>query len=400
MLQIEEALKKILGQVPRMRAESVPLSELNGRVLAEAISSDIDLPVADNSSVDGYALQAADIEAAGRGHPVSLRLQGILPAGQPPVDPVESGACVRLFTGSFLPKGADAVIMQEETEKTDASEIRCLNRVQPWENVRFKGEDVRKGVLLFESGSRLHTRHLGVLAATGRAAAKVARRPQLAILATGRELQAPGENLRPGAIYESNRIVLGEMARTGGAVPKIYPLVEDNLEATRKALQTAAAENDALLTNGGVSVGDYDWVRPAIKALGGRIDFWRVRLRPGKPFLFGEALGKPIFGLPGNPVSAITAFMVFVRPALLQMQGTTDLKAPRRNGRLTEPIANREDRPHFMRVHLNEDQEVSLAGLQDSHALHGLSKANGWLRVEPGQTLSAGQTASVMVWDS
>lgn len=400
MRNLNDALQQILDRVPKTGEETVPLAELRNRVLAEPIFSAIDLPPADNSSVDGYAVRAADIELANPNRPVSLRLQGVVPAGKAPEIAVKPNACVRVFTGSFLPKGADAVLMQEDAETSDGgATVRCLSPAQPWENIRFKGGDVKKGTLLLAEGSRLRLRHLGVLAAIGRAKAKAVCRPQVAILATGRELQSPGQSLQPGAIYESNRIVLSEMTKSSGGIPKIYPLVEDTLKSTQKALQTAAEENDALVVSGGVSVGDYDCVRPAIQNLGGRIHFWRVRIRPGKPFVFGEVCGKPLFGLPGNPVSAVTAFMLLARPSLLKMQGATNLKPPSQKGKLAETVSNPDDRPHFMRIRWNEAREVLTAGLQCSHALHGLSQADGWLPVHPGQTLKAGQTVSVIVWE-
>lgn len=400
MQNLDDALRQILKQVPQTSKETVPLAELKNRVLAEPIFSAVDLPPADNSSVDGYAVRAADIESANPNRPVSLRLQGEVPAGKPPEIAIQSNACIRVFTGSFLPQGADAVLMQEDTETIDGGKVvRCLSKVQPWENIRFQGGDVKKGTLLLAAGSRLRIRHLGVLAAIGRAKAKAARRPQVAVLATGRELQEPGKTLQPGAIYESNRIVLAEMTKASGGIPKIYPLVEDTLESTQKALQTAAKENDALVVSGGVSVGDYDCVRPAIQNLGGRIHFWRIRIRPGKPFVFGEVGGKPLFGLPGNPVSAVTTFMLLVRPALLKTQGATNLKPPSQKGKLAETVSNSDNRPHFMRIRWNEAREVLPAGLQSSHAVHGLSQADGWLLVNPGQTLKAGQTVSIILWE-
>lgn len=400
MQNLDDALRQILNQVPQTGKETVPLAELKNRVLAEPIFSAVDLPPSDNSSVDGYAVRAADIESANPNHRVSLRLQGEVPAGKAPEITVEANACIRVFTGSFLPKGADAVLMQEDAKiSQDGKTVHCLSPIRPWENIRFQGGDVKKGTLLLANGIRLRLRHLGVLAATGRAKAKAARRPQVAVLSTGRELQEPGQSLQPGAIYESNRIVLAEMTKASGGIPKIYPLVEDTLESTQKALQTAAKENDALVVSGGVSVGDYDCVRPAIQRLGGRIHFWRVRIRPGKPFVFGEVGGKPLFGLPGNPVSAVTTFMLLVRPALLKMQGATNLKPPSQKGKLAQTVSNPDDRPHFMRICWNEAREVLTVGLQSSHAVHGLSQADGWLLVNPGQTLKAGQTVSIIVWE-
>ena len=400
MLEFKEALNRVLDRVPRLAVEGANLEDLNRRVLAEPLYSNLDLPVADNSSMDGYALQAKNVQGASQDNPVPLKVLGNVPAGELTDVEVVSGTCVRLFTGSFLPRGADAVIMQEDTHaNVDEGVIRCLDVVKPWENIRFQGEDVKKGALLIEGGTRLRARHLGLIAALGNASVSVSRRPRVGILATGHELQEAGSPLAPGAIYESNRLILSELVRQIGGEPTIYPLVEDTMEATKEALSLAAGENDAILTSGGVSVGDYDLIRPAIEAVGGKIDFWRVRLRPGKPFVFAEIDGTPLFGLPGNPVSAVTTYMVLARPALLHMQGAVDTCAETRLCRLSESITNQSDRPHFFRVCLDQSEGISSAGLQGSHALQSLSKADGWLCVEPGQALAAGDTVSVMVWD-
>ncbi len=401
MLEFKEALSRVIDGVPRLETEAADLNDLNRRVLAESITSTINLPVADNSSMDGYAVRAEDIREASPENPAKLRLIDKIPAGQIGENTVEKGTCARIFTGSFLPEGADAVIMQEDTEVLeDGLNILCKDSVKPWENIRFKGEDVKEGAKLIESGSRLRTRHLGLIAALGQARIQVSRRPKVGILATGHELQEAGQPLSPGSIYESNRLMLAELVREVGAIPEIYPLVDDTMEGTKEALQIAAKNNDVVLTSGGVSVGDYDLIRPAIEAVEGNIHFWRVRLRPGKPFVFAEIGGKPLFGLPGNPVSAVTTYMVLVRPALLEMQGANKLEPETRECRLSEAIANRADRPHFFRVQLGEQDGVTSAGLQGSHALQSLSKADGWLRVEPGAELQAGEAVSVMVWDA
>ena len=400
MLEFKEALNRVLGRVPRLGTEMVGLSDLNNRVLIEPLYSSLDLPVSDNSSMDGYALRAEDVQEASESHPVELKIVGTVPAGKVSDVDVESGTCMRLYTGSFLPKGADAVIMQEDTASDEGNEtIRCLDSVKPWENIRFRGEDVKHGALLIDGGTRIQARHLGVIAAIGISEMKVSRRPKVGILSTGHELQEAGTVLAAGAIYESNRLILSEMVRQIGGEPHIYPLVDDTMEGTKDALKSAASENDVVITSGGVSVGDFDFIRPAISSLGGKIDFWKVRLRPGKPFVFAELNGKPVFGLPGNPVSAVTTFMVLTRPAILQMQGAADVRPAMRPCRLSESIANRSDRPHYVRVQLDEEEGVSSAGLQGSHALQSLSKADGWLCVAPGQSLLVGDAVSVMVWD-
>ena len=400
MLTFEEAREAILAAVSPLGVEAVETSELNRRVLAESLIAPLNLPVADNSSMDGYAVRAEDLRLATAENPVALKLLGKVPAGETTEVAVEEGTCMRIFTGSVLPSGADAVIMQEDTSTRGDDEcVRCLDTVKPWENIRFKGEDVKAGATLLDQGTRLSARHLAVISALGTVSLKVGKQPRVALLATGHELQEAGQALPPGSIYESNRLILAELIRLIGGDPVVYPLVDDTMEATKAALQLAARECDAIVTSGGVSVGDYDLIRPAIEALGGTIDFWRVRLRPGKPFVFAHLEGKPVFGLPGNPVSAVTTYMALVRAAILKMQGASDLEPRRRPCVLSESIANRGDRPHFFRVQLDEDQGVTSAGLQGSHALQSLARADGWLCVEPGTTLDAGAAVSVMVWD-
>lgn len=400
MLDFDTALSRVLAGVPRLNDELADTTDLLRRVLRTPLVSEIDLPVADNSSMDGYAVRSEDLVDAHSSNPVSLKLIGTVPAGEITETTVEQGTCIRLFTGSFLPPGADAVLMQEDTERdAGGGNVLCLDRAKPWENIRFKGEDVKRGTTVITNGTRMRARHLGVIAALGQSSCRVSRRPRVGIVATGHELQEAGKPLAPGGIYESNRLILAELVRQVGGLPTVYPLVEDTLDATREALSKAAQENDVVITSGGVSVGDYDLIRPAIESLGGEIDFWRVRLRPGKPFVFARLDGKPLFGLPGNPVSAVTTYMVLVRPALLAMQGATETGPTRRNCQLRESIANRGDRPHFYRVQLDDSEGVTSAGLQGSHALQSLSLADGWLCVEPGQERGPGDVVSVMVWD-
>ena len=400
MLDFDKALARILAGVPRLDDEVADTRDIVRRVLRAPVVSEIDLPLADNSSMDGYAVRSEDLAEAQSSNPIALKLVAAVPAGEVTETTVEKGTCIRLFTGSFLPSGADAVIMQEDTQHDEKNRlVHCTDRVKPWENIRFKGEDVKRGTTVLTTGTRLKARHLGIIAALGLSSCQVSQRPRVGIVATGHELQEAGNPLAPGGIYESNRLILAELVRQVGAVPMVYPLVEDTLDATRQALAKAAHENDVVVTSGGVSVGDYDLIRPAIESLGGEIDFWRVRLRPGKPFVFARLEGKPLFGLPGNPVSAVTTYMVLVRPALLAMQGAAETGPAQRACQLRESIANRGDRPHFYRIQLDDREGVTSAGLQGSHALQSLSQADGWLCVEPGQERRPGDVVSVMVWD-
>ena len=398
MLDLNEAQRQIRARLPQLAAETVPLSESNGRILARDVLAGIDLPPADNSSVDGYAVRSSDLALASAERAAGFKVAATVPAGAVSNEALVAGACARVFTGSYLPEGADAVVMQEDTRREGDTAYFSV-RVKPWQNVRLRGEDVRSGAKVLAAGLRMQARHLGVLAGTGQTETEVGCRPRVALLATGRELQAPGTALRPGSIYESNRIVLAEAVRAVNGVPLTIPPVADELEAIATSLRQLVEDHDVLITTGGVSVGDHDLIRPAMEALGGTIRFWRVRMRPGKPFLFGEVLGKPLFGLPGNPVSAITSFVYLVRPALLVMQGASDTAGPRACGRLTRAVENRDGRPHFLRVSVGRDGSVCPVGLQGSHAIYGLSQADGWLRVDAGCQLANGQEVTVTLWD-
>jgi molybdopterin molybdotransferase len=291
--------------------------------------------------------------------------------------------------------------MQEET-RVDSEwpdQVCILDQVKPWENVRLQGEDVKCGTALFAGGERLNPARAGLLAAVGLADVCVGRRPRVGLLATGSELVEAGQPLPPGKVYESNRVMLAGQVERIGATPDILPLVPDDFAATRKALSGALAECDALVTSGGVSVGEFDFVRKAFEETGGCLDFWQVSIRPGKPFVFGRAEGAFLFGLPGNPVSAWVTFMLLVRPALLRMQGAAELGLPERTAVLAEPLVNRGNRRHFMRVAIDHDGQVRPTGTQASHILSSLANANGLVEVPPGVTYSSGATVQVFYWD-
>lgn len=351
--------------------------------------------------MDGYAVRAADLASASPEKPISLRLSGRTAAGSTSPGSLDPGACGRIFTGAMLPGGADAVVMQEDVkcEESEPAAVIFEESVRPFENVRLRGEDVRKGALLLAAGEQLTAQRLSLLAGAGLASVSVRRRPQLGLLATGDELCEPGRALAPGMIYESNRIGLSAMAQAAGASPRLYPLVADDLVLTKNALQTAFQECDVVVTSGGVSVGEMDWVRQAFTGMGGQLDFWSVAIKPGKPFAFGRHGGKLLFGLPGNPVSALVAFFLLARPALLRLQGASQTQPPISRGILAGPLANRGPRRHFMRVILDNDGRVRSAGSQASHFLSSMARANGLVDVPPGQTFPIGTVVTVLRWN-
>lgn len=400
MIELDEALQQILTALPAPPTETVRLTEAAGRILAGTVHSGIELPPFDNSAMDGYALRAADVSSAAEAKPVKLQLRGRIAAGEVFGGELGAGECVRLFTGSPLPGGADAVAMQEDTRVVadQAGEVLVCGPVKPGENVRLRGSDVKRQAVLAAAGSLLDPGKLSLLAATGVADVRVGQQPRVGLLATGSELCEAGSPLASGQIYESNRVALAELIRRAGGLPEVYALVSDDLAATRHALQRAVAECDMVVTSGGVSVGEMDFVKTAWKQLGGALEFWKVAMRPGKPFVFGRWRDSYLFGLPGNPVSAFVTFLLLVRPALLRWQGATDLALPRVPGVLTEPLANPGERRHFMRVTVNSSGEVRSAGLQASHALASLAVSNGLVDLAPRCTLAKGSAVKVLCW--
>ena len=402
MLELEAAVQKILAAIPSPQPERISLADSHGRILRERVTAQVDLPTFDNSAMDGYAVRAADVTSARPESPVRLQLRGRVAAGEIFTGELGAGECVRLFTGSPLPRGADAVVMQEDTriEGANTGEVLFGDGVRPLENVRLRGTEVKQGSSLAEPGEVLTAGKLGLLAAAGVAEINVGRRPRIGLLTTGSELRAAGTTLAPGQIYESNRVALAPLIERAGGLPKLFPLVPDTLADTRRALENAFADCDAVVTCGGVSVGEMDFVKAAFSELGGELDFWKIAVRPGKPFVFGRCREKFLFGLPGNPVSAFVTFLLLVRPALLHWQGVSPAGAglPSSPGVLAEALANTGDRRHFMRVRGEAGGKVFSAGLQAAHALRSLAAAEGLVDVPPHTTLAAGTTVPVLRW--
>jgi molybdopterin molybdotransferase len=401
VISLEEAQQRILAAITPLSTEKILLQDALGRFLAEAVQSPVDLPPADNSAMDGYAVRAADLAAATTESPVTLRLSGEARAGSVFNGSVEAGTCVRIFTGANLPRGADAVVMQEDVKHTSSEPEKILisEKARSWEFVRMRGEDVREHAPLAGAGEALTAQRLGLLAGAGIAEVMAGRRPTVGLLATGDELCEAGQPLRPGMIYEGNRASLAALSREAAAVPKLYPLVPDDLVLTKQALRMAFQECDVVVTSGGVSVGEMDWVKQAFAEIGGKLDFWTVAIRPGKPFAFGHLGGKFLFGLPGNPVSAFVTFFLLVRPALLRMQGAGELRPPVSLGTLAEPLSNQGERRHFLRVVLDANGQVRSAGSQASHILSSMARANGLVDMLPGTTWPAGTLVKVLRWN-
>jgi molybdopterin molybdotransferase len=401
MIELEKAVETILASIPAPKPELIPLAEAYGRVAAEKILASTDLPPFDNSAVDGYAVRAQDIASASPQNPVSLHLAGRIAAGENFSGELSAGQCIRIFTGSTLPPGANAIVMQEDTQVDANEKILILDSAKPWENVRFRGEDVKRGAAIVAPGEMLGAAHIALLAATGVAQVSVNLRPTVALLATGSELKeaGTGSQLAPGQIYESNRAALTPLIAAAGGVPAIFPIVPDDAAATRSALARAFAECDIVITCGGVSVGEMDFVKSAFEELGGRLQFWKVAIKPGRPFVFGRHQKKVLFGLPGNTVSAFVTFLLLARPALLRWQGAVKVSLPATLAILAEPLSNPDNRRHFMRVAVDAKGNVHSAGTQASHVLSSLALAEGMVDVPPKTTLAAGTTVQVLRWE-
>ena len=401
MLELETAQDRILALARSLGSERLTLAEAQDRFVFEPLFAGVPLPLFDNSAMDGYAVRSEDIGLASRENPILLKLAGRIAAGEPPAASVSKGTCVRVFTGSPLPSGADAVVMQEDTEMEGGlgGTLKVLECVRPWENIRFAGEDLKMGSCVAEQGDLVTSGRIALLAAVGCAEVVVGRQPVVGIIATGSELRAAGELPGPGQIYESNRSGLAALVRKAGAKARVFPIVRDAPAEIKEALAIAANECDTVVTAGGVSVGEFDFVKAAFAELGGELDFWRVAIKPGKPFALGRWGGKLLFGLPGNPVSAFVTFLMLVRPALLKMQGAREIFLPVRHAILTEPLTNRGDRRHFVRVHVDARGRARSAGTQSSHILASLSLANGLVNLASGATMESGDWVPVAFWD-
>jgi molybdopterin molybdotransferase len=367
-------------------SELQSLAEALGRVLAVDVVSICDVPPADNSAMDGYALRAADAWLV---LPVTQRIPaGVVGSALP------AGEAARIFTGAQVPPGADAIVMQEQTELVDGR-LRVLAPVTAGQHIRRRGEDVQAGAVVLPAGTRLDPIALGLAATAGAASLTVTRRPRVALFSTGDELAMPGEPLAPGAIYNSNRFTLRGLLQGLGCEVIDLGIVPDRLDATRAALREAAARADVILTSGGVSVGEEDHLKPAVSAEGA-IEQWAIAIKPGKPFAFGHVRkldgGQAWFmGLPGNPVSSLITFLLLVRPALLKLQGATRL-APRA---YTLPAGfdwpRADKRREFLRVRLCEGGRLERFGNQSSGVLTSAVWADGLADLAPSHPFAAGE---------
>lgn len=383
LIPLDEARARLLDQLAVTAAvESVALDEANGRILAQDVVASMNVPPKANSEMDGYALCEQDA-IEGRVLTVSQRI----PAGAV-TQPHVAGSVARIFTGAELPDGANLVVMQENTVRLESGEVRILQTAKAGENVRQAGLDIKQGEVVLKRGTRLTPAALGVCASIGVERVDLYKPLRVALLSTGDELVEPGTTLRAGQIYNSNRPMLLNLLRQAGFEPIDLGLVADNPQATLAALERAHAEADAILTMGGVSVGEEDHVKSAIQTLGS-LDLWRIKIRPGKPFAAGEVKGTPVFGLPGNPMSALVTFAMLARPCLMHIQGATHKPALR----IPVPVGfdrNSQMRDEFVRVELHDGVAMRMAS-QSSGVLSSALYADGLLHLPSDMEIKQGQ---------
>ncbi len=385
MLSVAEAQAFMLGAArPVADVELVDTMRANGRVLATAQASTLNVPERDNTQMDGYAVRASDCASGAASLPVSQRI-----AAGHVGQPLQPGTAARIFTGALLPDGADCVVMQEQCTLLDG--VVTVNHVpHAGEWVRRQGEDIRAGGVILGAGRRLRSQEMGLAASVGLAQVPVLRKLRVAVFFTGDELAMPGQPLAPGAVYNSNRFTLRGLLENLGCEITDLGIVPDSLEATKTVLRQAARGNDLIITSGGVSVGEEDHIKPAVEAEG-RLNMWQIAVKPGKPLAFGEVQEAFFIGLPGNPVSSFVTFLLFVRPFILRLQGVTGKLAPRS---YQLPAAferlKADKRNEFLRAKVNDDGELELFANQSSGVLTSTVWGDGLIDCPPGLSIARG----------
>ncbi|MFC1892508.1 gephyrin-like molybdotransferase Glp [Chloroflexota bacterium] len=414
MISVEEALERILFIIDVLEAEECPILDSLGQVLAEDIVSTINVPPLDNSAMDGYAVRSEDTQGASLQSPRILRVIDTVLAGHISRHKVEPGTAIRIMTGAPLPEGADAVVRFEDTDDAERrqsagrqlpAEIGILQEATRGFDVRRAGEDITKESTVLSGGVVLRPSEVGVLSSLGRSTVKVIRRPVVAILATGDELVDISQPLPLGKLYNSNSYSVAALVLRYGGIPKILGIASDSQYSVVAGLRQGL-ESDLLITTGGVSVGDYDVVKDVL-AKEGEMDFWQVRMKPGKPLAFGtvRAVGRsiPHLGLPGNPVSAMVTFELFVRPAILKMMGKKNLSKPVIEAVISESVINTDGRRVFTRAIVEERDKqyfARLTGAQGSGILTSMSRGNGLVIVpEDQEEVKEGDTVRVIMLD-
>lgn len=400
MVSVKEALHRILEQVPRLGKERLNILESSGRVLAEDIIASRHIPPWDNSAMDGYAVRWRDIQKASSEKPALLKVLADLPAGKIFNGRLSPGQAVRIMTGAPIPRGADTVVQAEDTEKS-GDWVKIFVAPKKGKNIRRAGEDVKAEERALEEGTVLRPAHIGMLASIKRSFVSVYQRPRVAILSTGDELLEIDEPWEEGKIINSNGYALAAQVAECGGIPLQLGIAKDRREDLLTKIQQGLLA-DVLVTSGGVSVGDYDLVKGILQKLG-KMNFWKVAMRPGQPLAFGVISGKPLFGLPGNPVSSMVSFEQFVRPSILKMAGHRNLFRPTLRAALREDIEKKGGSMHFIRCRLFAEGKkihASTTGDQGSGILSSMVKAQGLIVLPGNKTLArAGEEVTVILLD-
>ena len=396
LISHREAVRLVLENAPHLPVVGAPLEEARGLALTEDLQARFDSPPFDNSAVDGYALRSRDA-VAGR----TFRVVDEAPAGRPAREKVAEGKAIKIFTGGVIPEGADAVAMVENTSGW-GEEFELKKAVLPGDNVRSAGEDVREGEVILRAGTEIGPSEIALAATQGYGELPVYRRPKVVILSTGTELVEPGARyLSPGEIYDSNSFAMLAQAREAGAEARRISAATDDADTLRAAMEEALTSVDVVVTSGGVSVGEKDLVKSTLLNLGVEQIFWGIKLKPGKPVFFGTREGARLFGLPGNPVSAMVCFELFVRPALIQMMGREDKHRPRIEVYFDEDVENKFGRMHAMRVTLKRTEKgwrAESVGAQGSGLVSSLTKADALALIGPeSEGVRAGEPVEAIV---
>ena len=393
LLSVAEARTRLLSAFSVVEKDNVPLIQATGRVLCNDIVSEIDLPNFHNSSMDGFAVRSIDVRNASSVNPISLSIVADIPAGKIIDTPIDHGKAARIMTGAPMPPGADAVVPIEDTDQyrhhtgyESPYLVHIYRPVQPGEFIRLKGQDVSRGDVVLKTGVKLRPQDIGYLAMLGMSEVSVYRKPRVAIMSTGDELLPVGVPIEPGKVYDSNAFTLSALVDRDGGIPIYFGTATDQEEAIRELMEKAVSQGvDLILSTAGVSVGAFDYVRKVVEQFG-KLSFWRVNMRPGKPLLFGHYHEIPFFGLPGNPVSAFMGFEVFVRPALLKLIGISETQYPVIRVKLLESVES-DGRESYLRaiVTFQEKNWVArLAGHQGSGNFRSLVQANALLIIPSG----------------
>jgi molybdenum cofactor synthesis domain-containing protein len=399
MIPLGEAQGRVRSAVSPLPVVSMPIGEAVGLVIAERVTAPEAIPPFANTAMDGFAIRSSDLVGASETSPVELPIVATVAAGTVASRALEPGEAMRIMTGAPMPAGADAVIMVELTETVD-DRVRCRAAVPAANHVRGAGDDLEAGAVVFEPGTVIGPTHVGVLASVGRTDVAVHRRPRVGVFSTGDELvEGPGA-LEPGQIRDSNRPQLLALVAEAGADPVDLGVLRDDYDEIDVALRAAAESCDALITSGGVSMGDFDFVKQVLSTLGD-LTWMQVAIKPAKPLAFGVLFGTPIFGLPGNPVSSAVSFELFARPALRMMMGRPDLERVHEVAIVDEALGRgRDGKTHFQRVIATQESDgwhVRSAGGQGSHQLAALAAANGLAVIPDGDGVDVGERVRVML---